>query len=364
MVEQVYRDMLPVMQKRGGSYAGMDIPEFYEMVKTLFTPEQAEVNNRMPTELTTAVQVAEIIGKDKDEVERILESMADNGLCLAIRRDGEMHYKGVPFMIGIMEYQFMRGTATERDKEIAQAIDNYKKAYNAIEPPAKREITFPGIRVIPIDKVIEDKNTVRTYHQVKTYIENNDLISVATCYCRQEALLLDRDIHGMPMDVCMGFGPGSEFTVDRLGGRFVSKEEAKEILDMTEEAGLIHMTVNVADSNFICNCDRWHCEAVKSMLAQPKPGKYFNSGFKPQFNPDGCVACEECIDRCPATALAMGDSDLPLVDLDRCFGCGVCATGCPSDAIKMVAKPDFSEIPKDRQAFREAVEASRKNKAI
>ncbi len=54
----------------------------------------------------------------------------------------------------------------------------------------------------------------------------------------------------------------------------------------------------------------------------------------------------------------MGDDDVPQIDLNKCFGCAVCASGCPSEAIKMVAKPDFEEPPKDQQALMEAMMAS------
>ena len=47
MSKEVYRQLLEVMKERKGAYAGSDIPEFFEMVEVLFTPEQAEVNNAM-----------------------------------------------------------------------------------------------------------------------------------------------------------------------------------------------------------------------------------------------------------------------------------------------------------------------------
>ncbi|MBW2623908.1 MAG: 4Fe-4S binding protein, partial [Deltaproteobacteria bacterium] len=75
---------------------------------------------------------------------------------------------------------------------------------------------------------------------------------------------------------------------------------------------------------------------------------------------DVCTACETCLDRCPAAALAMGAEDVPVVDLDKCFGCAVCATGCPSETITMVSKPGFPEPPVNAQALREAFRASRK----
>ncbi len=111
--------------------------------------------------------------------------------------------------------------------------------------------------------------------------------------------------------------------------------------------------------DFVCNCDRWHCVPVTGALAKPKPGLFLNSGFEPRFDPDLCVACETCIDRCPPEALTMGEDDVPNIDLDRCFGCAVCATGCPEEAIKMVNKPDFPEPPKDVKALKEAIIASR-----
>ena len=45
MAATVYRQMLEVMTKRGGPYAGIDIPEFYALLEALFTPQQAEINN-------------------------------------------------------------------------------------------------------------------------------------------------------------------------------------------------------------------------------------------------------------------------------------------------------------------------------
>jgi len=45
MSKDVYKQLLEVMKSRRGPYAGMDIPEFYELVEALFTPQEAEVNN-------------------------------------------------------------------------------------------------------------------------------------------------------------------------------------------------------------------------------------------------------------------------------------------------------------------------------
>lgn len=357
MNDNVYKEMLEVMKKRRGLYAGADIPEFYDMVQALFTPEEAEINNAMPRGPFTASDMAKIMERDENGLKQFLEAMADKGLCGALNVEGVQYYRALPFMIGIFEYQFMPGKTTDRDKKNAKLIHAYKEAYESSTGP--RELTFPATRVITVDKKIEAGNKVHTYDQMKTYIDKNENIAVATCFCRHEAKLLGLDTHDMPMDVCMSFGPMAEYVIERLGGKRLTKEEAMNVLDMSEDAGLIHMSRNTTDNiDFVCNCDRWHCDMVKTVMKQPKPALFFNSGFEPVFDPELCTACETCIDRCPPQALMMSDEDLPTVDMDLCFGCAACATGCPSDAINMVAKPGFPEPPKDMKELKEAIVAS------
>jgi Pyruvate/2-oxoacid:ferredoxin oxidoreductase delta subunit len=225
--------------------------------------------------------------------------------------------------------------------------------------PASSSSSYPLQRVISVDEAIEAKDQIHTYDQVKTYIEENDQVAVATCYCRHAASLRGEDTHGMPMQACFSFGQTAEFAVECLGARKLTKQEANALLDECEEAGLVHMTHNVTDGvSYLCNCDKWHCFAVQIALKQPKPSAVFNSGFEPRFDPDSCTACEICIDRCPANALAMGEDDVPDVDLDRCFGCAVCATGCPDEGVKMVAKAGAEAPPKDNDALMQAMFAS------
>lgn len=358
MSHQVYQELLTVMQSRRGPYAGADIPEFYTLVETLFTPEEAEVNNALTTRPATAKKIADRMNRDENRITDVLEMMANKGLCATFKIDGVRLYQGVPFMPGIFEYQFMPGRETERDKKIAKLIHAYKKAYAAAKGVTQAD--FPVTRVIPVDRTINVSNTIHTYDQVATYIEKYDSIGVGTCYCRHAAKLRGEDVHGMPMDVCMWFGKAAEYAIERLGGRQVTKPEALAILDQTEEAGLVHMSRNTTkDIDFLCNCDRWHCEVITTVLKQPKPGLIFNSGYAPNFDQDLCVACEACMERCPSEALTLGDSNVPTVNLDRCFGCAACATGCPEGAIAMNAKPDYPIPPKDVKSLAAALKASR-----
>jgi len=357
MAEKVYHDLCEILVKRGGRYPGKDIPEFYALVEELFTPEEAAVYNAIPKGFHPAETIAKEMGKEVSEVRSILEGMTYKGLCTAGSMGGATFYSAPVFVVGIFEFQFMRGTKTERDKKLARLIHAYKAALDAGKGSVK--ITYPINRVIPVNQKIEAGNTIHTYHQVASYIEKNHPLAVATCFCRHEAKLIDeKDDCGKPDEVCMQFGMGAQFVIDRKMGRQISKEEAMEVLNKAEEAGLVHATINRQDTDFLCNCCGCHCMILKTALAQPKPGLSLNSGFKPRHDRDLCTSCGTCIDRCPTQALAMNNEDKPELNLDRCIGCGVCATGCASDAISLVERAGILTPPLDQEALREAIKAS------
>ena len=358
MAEKVYHDLCEVLAKRRGRYPGKDIPEFYALVEELFTPEEAAVFKAIPKGYNPAEAIAKAMGKSVDEVRPILEAMADKGLCTAGAMGGVTYYNAPPFVPGIFEFQFMRGTKTERDKRLAKLIHAFKAALDAEQGPPK--ISYPTSRVIPVDRKIQAENTIHTYHQVASYIEKYQPLAVSTCFCRHEAKLIDeKDDCGKPDEVCMQFGMGAQFVIDRKMGRRISKEEALEILKQTEEAGLVHAAINRQEIDFLCNCCSCHCMILKTALAQPKPGLSLNSGFKPLHDIEKCTACGTCIDRCPTEALAMGDEDVPVLNSDLCIGCGVCATGCDFEAITLVERAGILPPPLDQKALLEAVKASR-----
>ena len=357
MIEDVYKRLCETMLKRGGMFPGMDIPEFYALAKELFSPDEAVLSNAIPRGFTSSGVIAESLGRDVNWVESILEAMSQKGLCFSIRNGDATVFAGPPFVPGIFEYQFMRGTATERDKKLARLIHDYKRAVDKARKPI--EGVFPAMRVITVDQTIKAKNQIHTYDQVKSYIDKYDSLAVSTCYCRHQARLIDEESHcGSPDEVCLQFGKGAEFVIEKRMGRQIEKDEALQILNRTEKAGLVHCTNNRQEIDFLCNCCACHCVILKKAKAQPKPGLAINSGFQPVWHVEQCTACETCVERCPMDALHMGEEDFPLLNLDQCIGCGVCATGCPVEAIEMEQRSNIPAPPIDRKALNAAIKAS------
>ncbi len=360
MSETIYRQLCEAMAQRGGRYPGKDIPEFYAMAQELFTPEEAEVCVAMPRKASSAGAIAQSMGRSEAEIGAILEGMANKGLCLSYVRDGNRNYAAAPFVPGIFEFVFMKGTSTDRDRKLAKLIHTYKEAFD--KGNSQAPITFPASRVITVEQRISGESKVHTYDQVSSYIDQYEPIAVTTCYCRHSGKLFDAASDcGKPDDVCMQFGVMAEYIIERGMGRKVTREEARATLLRSEEAGLVHVSANTQEIDFICNCCSCHCMILKTALHQPKPGKALFSGFQPRFDKATCISCETCIERCPATALTLVDL-LPQVNVDRCFGCGACSTACPVEAVKMVDRTEVLEPPINRKALAAAIgSASRQN---
>lgn len=358
MTQQAYRELCQAMAQRGGAYPGMDIPEFYALVEELFTPEEAKLYASMPRRPASASQIAQETGLDPQHAARLLETMADKGLLSTLSDpQGQRLYAAIPFVPGIFEFQFMRGTETERDRLLAKLIRDYKKAVDAKRGGAQ-PVKFPLNRVIPVQRTVQASTRLHTYEQVSSYIERYEPISVSTCFCRHEARLLEGQDCGKPNDVCMQFGAGARYVIERKLGRQVSKEEARQVLRKAEEAGLVHASMNTQEIDFMCNCCPCHCMILKTALAQPRPAMALQSGFQPAFDPHRCVGCGTCVERCPAGALELS-GDIPRLNLDRCFGCGVCASGCFSEAIELTHRPGAQPPPRDRKALKEALASAR-----
>jgi hypothetical protein len=231
----------------------MDIPEFYAVVQELFKPEEATMAAAMPMKpaLASALPGIAKTGKRRDS-----SKQWPIRACAALYPDGVRYYVAVPF-VPDFRVPVHAGTKTEQDRRLARLIRDYTEAVDRTRGP--QTFTFPASRVIPVGETIRSGSRVHTYSEVTSYPDRYDPISVSTCFCRHEGKLLDdKSDCGMPDEVCMQFGMGAQFVIERGLGRKVSKEEAKGILRKAAEAGLVHASLNTQEIDFLCNCCSCH----------------------------------------------------------------------------------------------------------
>jgi len=93
----------------------------------------------------------------------------------------------------------------------------------------------------------------------------------------------------------------------------------------------------VALSHFKGHCEMGFGGAVKNlgMGGAAVPGKLaLHSSSKPLQKVDCCVACGQCIRRCPASAIGLKNRKA-VIDYNRCIGCGQCVAACNYGAINV-----------------------------
>ena len=93
----------------------------------------------------------------------------------------------------------------------------------------------------------------------------------------------------------------------------------------------------VALSHFKGHCEMGFGGAIKNlgMGGAAVPGKLaLHSSSKPLQKMERCVACGQCIRRCPSAAITLKNRKA-VIDDNRCIGCGQCVAACNYGAINV-----------------------------
>ena len=168
-----------------------------------------------------------------------------------------------------------------------------------------------------------------------------------------ELHLDDKDFR---METCLMLGDEAEFWVSHGTARYISKEEALELLRRNRDDGLIIQSVYGKDTEVICSCHSAVCDNIAlckafgslEEVAQTPMYKQL-SHYTLEVDFDSCIKCGTCANRCPLEAITMdGPDGTPQVS-GMCWRCGQCAYVCPQHARALVVRPDdeILELPQN-----------------
>jgi Pyruvate/2-oxoacid:ferredoxin oxidoreductase delta subunit len=123
----------------------------------------------------------------------------------------------------------------------------------------------------------------------------------------------------------------------------IGREEASKLLGELEQMGHVHLafygfTMGAETPQFVgtCNCCDCCCGVFAGKtLAGLSEGPQ-RSNYRAAIDPEACISCGVCIDRCPVDAISEDEDGKAKVERPKCIGCGVCVIGCASNAIEMV----------------------------
>lgn len=320
-----------------------------EILKELFTPEEAELMFHLRPYPEAVPVVAERVGRGEEQIGEMLYQMSKKGLILRYKASPqEIYYFMAPWMIGIWEFQVNRLNS--------ENIKLYEQFYDEGMVPEVKKRTVAGFRAIPIEKEIGESTEIEPFEKVSAIIDQQSRIAVAECICRKESRMAGHGCDKL-LEGCMAFGPAADYVIENGYAREITKDEARKILTQAEEDGLIHFSSNhKGDKIFICNCCGCCCKALAQMNKYGNTKTIAKSNYYVVLDADSCSACETCVERCQIDAISMGD-EFAVIDTERCIGCGLCVSTCPTESISLRrrAQEELSPVYEDSQHYLQAL---------
>lgn len=342
------------------SALGMGLPfreDLVDILKENLTEEEAGVALLLPNRVApfAVVSVDDIMPETdlpRTMVEAALESLAAKHMVFTHETVGgkpgyALHQAGYGFPQSFL----WSGAETEHAAKMAGMVAKYSGRQVTYEMYATAE-TKPYRYVPPSEAIPAEVETVYPYHTMEHLIAKARRFAVAHCTCRMAAKLMGKGCDH-PLEVCMKFNELADYLIESGLGREITRDEALEIVRISEDAGLVHFVDNCkGEPVHNCNCCGDACWNVGNIRRRKIPRDLIMATyFLRDTDEDSCNGCEACVEICPVAAVTMEDG-LPVVDADWCIGCGVCVHACASGAARLYLREDKDpELPEDFQAL-------------
>lgn len=329
MHEDVYKKLAIQMDSLPGGFPVTPDGVEIRILKLLFTQEEASLALHLNLIAENAKTVAYRSGLSIEKASVMLEEMAFKGIVFrSIDGSGHPKYMAAQYIVGIWELQVNRLTpelVKEMDVYIPHLINAgvWKKA--------------PQMRVIPINRSLDQNMKIMTYEDAEKLIRTKSRFVLAPCICR-----LEMSIHGKscskPIETCISFGGPGDYYRWTGSGREASLEEVLTVLETADRAGLVLQPSNDREVSWICCCCGCCCGLLRNLKKFPNPGEISATPFYAVLDKERCTGCGLCVKRCQMDALTKNENGMAL-SRKKCIGCGLCVTTCPFGAIRLVRKP-------------------------
>jgi Fe-S-cluster-containing hydrogenase component 2 len=329
------------------SRVGMGYPireTLLDILRENFNPAEAEIALALPTGVIpfSTVSVSEIGTRGAmppEELESALDRLAEKGLLYAgPTSTGEKGYALLQVGFGFPQTFFWKGADTPHARKMALLVAKYFNREVTSEAYGSQSKQY---RYIPVGEAIKpDLQAVFPVQLMEQVITQARRIAVAHCPCRVSYRLVGRGCEH-PTEVCLKFDELADFVIDKGLARELTREEALDVIRLTEKAGLVHFVDNAeGEIKHNCNCCGCACWNVGNIRRRKIPRDAIMATYFMRETDSGeCLGCGECASICPVEAVQMKDG-VPILDRDWCIGCGVCATVCPTMAVALKERED------------------------
>ena len=314
-----------------------------KILKLLFTEKEAKWVAMLPIRPFSLKKAAQIWGTTEGKAEKLLDHLCEKGLLVDSYYHGVRQFVLPPPMIGFFEFALMRTRGDIDQKYLSELFYQYlnveedfiKNLFLGMETKLARAFVQEPVLLT------EKANHILDYEKATHIIEEAEHIGVGICYCRHKNLHLGIPCRqNAPLETCLTFDNIARSLSEHGGyARLISKEEAKDILQMSYEHNLVQIGENVREHPaFMCNCCGCCCEALGAAKKFSPMQPIETTNYLPEIQEETCISCGKCSRVCPILAISMKEKR-PVIDKDICLGCGVCARNCPSKAIILKRRP-------------------------
>ena len=322
---------------------------FYQLVKELYSTEEAEVIVKMPYLFSNLERIANIAKIEKSRLRTTLDKLCEKGLVMDACLDDETRYMPSPLFVGIFEFTMMRTDGNVAFSHVGNLFHQYMEEGTPYRANFADGSKTSIARTVPHEEALGDHVEILDYERVSFLIDETDRYGVGICSCRHKQEHAHEKRCDVPMDTCTTLGWAADYMVRNGMCRAISKTEMLEIFARSRELGLIFSADNVQKRiTFVCHCCGCCCGIMAGLNKHGLTSTTVTSSFIAQVDEAQCVGCKQCVKACHVNAIEMtpvetSDSDgkqrsKAVIDESICLGCGVCVLKCSTGALKLVER--------------------------
>ena len=365
VVPRVYMQMRALVHSYGQGCGNTPVDTSCLAIMQTFTEDQVQGYLEMPWGVEfTAYEFAAESGRDVEEAEELCELFASEGYLCAFNNNRGRGYHQVPYFQGVIEYQL--------DKVVESDYTDLS-AYTMAGSDTQYDMIYGGTPVfyyVPIDKSVVSGGEMLPFDDLKEKIKSRNYVAICPCACRITALAAAVGHDNIPsledfatgeyedyfselcdqrVETCIMTGDEAEYWVERGFGRRITGEEGAAYIERSIEDGFMLESTFGKNTETICSCHIKSCNILNSWAALGDAETIASaqsfkqaSHYTLEVDPDKCIACGLCVERCPMQIITINDEGWA-EPAANCFRCGQCAYVCPQGARQLVQR-DESEL--------------------
>ncbi len=360
------KNLLSLMNKQNIRFIPV-APPLVDMMDLLIEDEELDFLPKMGTRLYDIKQIKSLSGMTETRFQTFFDELQRKGyIHIGQDRHGKDEFSLAPIAVGWYETMMHYSVGKKYEKAFSEKWNEYFRFFlnfnffplrnvqdvflrKFLKPTQDAALMKPAVKGrkgkinLPVNTKVTHETNVYPSFLVDDLVEEygkKDSIYIFPCVCRHGNHVIGSDCNfAIPRDSCMSFGSMAKAWESWGYGRYITKEEAVDILSEVREKGAIHSVIHEKDDcnlpvMAICNCC-WDCCGILKPYNMGAVSLMYNASFSAQIK-DGvkCKTCGTCEKFCPTTAMRMQDDKIQHYK-NLCIGCGQCALQCPQNNIEM-----------------------------